>query len=133
MIVVDASVLAGMLLPDEAAGAAADRLTERLRDGVPLAAPWLLWVELRNILVVCERRGRVTEEETAEIFAAVSDLAVALDTAPVEAEVMRLARAYRLSAYDALYLELTQRRGAALASLDARLLRAARAEKALTV
>jgi predicted nucleic acid-binding protein len=42
--------------------------------------------------------------------------------------VLALARAHRLTAHDALYLELALRRSAALATLDARLREAARAE-----
>ena len=43
-------------------------------------------------------------------------------------EVMALARAHRLSAYDASYLALAIREGCALASLDRRLNEAAAAE-----
>ena len=41
---------------------------------------------------------------------------------------MSLARRHRLTAYDAAYLELATREGIALATLDAELERAARAE-----
>ena len=40
--------------------------------------------------------------------------------------VLPLARAYSLSAYDAAYLELSIRHGAALATLDGKLLKAAK-------
>lgn len=63
-LVIDASAAAGWLLPDEArAGAAFDALAE----AGGLAAPWLFWVELRNILLVAERRGRIGPA-TAEAF-----------------------------------------------------------------
>ena len=41
---------------------------------------------------------------------------------------MRLARAYRLTAYDAAYLEVAYRRGLPIATLDRALANAARAE-----
>jgi predicted nucleic acid-binding protein len=83
---------------------------------------------VRNILVVNERRKRVTEAETATFLRELSRLAVTLDRTPEGTEVLRLARTHRLSVYDAAYLELAQRKGLALATLDADLIRAARAE-----
>ena len=51
-----------------------------------------------------------------------------LDTIPANAVVLDLARRHRLTVYDAFYLELALRHGASLASLDAALLGAAKAE-----
>jgi predicted nucleic acid-binding protein len=51
-----------------------------------------------------------------------------VDHVPDEAAVLRLARAHRLSVYDAAYLELAQREGVPLATLDAGLRTAAAAE-----
>ena len=60
-------------------------------------------------------------------------LLIAADDSPDLDAAMTLARAYGLSFYDALYLELTLRRGAVLVSLDAALLRAAQREGAATL
>jgi predicted nucleic acid-binding protein len=46
-------------------------------------------------------------------------MTLCLDRAPQEGAVLRLARAHRLSVYDAAYLELAQREGLPLATLDA--------------
>jgi predicted nucleic acid-binding protein len=43
--------------------------------------------------------------------------------------VLSLARTHRLSVYDAVYLELAQRKALPLAILDSALINAARAEK----
>ena len=51
-----------------------------------------------------------------------------VDQAPDENAALRLARAHRLSVYDAVYLELAQREGLPLATLDAELRRAATVE-----
>ena len=59
---------------------------------------------------------------------ALARLAVTLDRAPNEADVLSLARRHQLTVYDAAYLELARRDGLALATLDAALQRAARAE-----
>ncbi len=91
-----------------------------------LFAPWLLWAELRNILIVNERRGRLPHGAAEAFLEAFEGLNVCLDTAPAEAEVMRLARTHELTIYDALYLELALRLHARLATLDGRLADAAR-------
>ena len=44
---------------------------------------------------------------------------------PTHAAVLTLARQHRLSFYDAVYLELAQREGLALATLDNELIKAA--------
>lgn len=91
-------------------------------------APWLLWAELRNILIVTERRGRLPQGLADQLIEAVEGLGILLDTAPSNAGVLSLARRHGLTVYDALYLDLAQRRGAMLSTLDAKLAQAARAE-----
>jgi predicted nucleic acid-binding protein len=80
-----------------------------------------------------ERRGRLTETQTAAFLHFLSDLLVVVDHQPDERSVLALARAHRLSVYDAAYLELAQREKMPLATLDAALVRAARAEKVALV
>lgn len=123
-LVLDASALAGWFLPDET-GPDLERLAETVES---FRAPWLIWAEIRNILIVLERRGRLPEGLADEALSAIEALAIGLDTAPAGAEVLRLARRYGLTVYDALYLELALRLRAPLATLDAALARAARAE-----
>lgn len=124
--VVDASVTACWAFKDED-HPVADAALERLRTDEGLA-PALWWFEVRNILVVNERRKRLTEADSAAFLRDLARLRVVLDRTPQESEALRLARTHRLSVYDAAYLELTQRNGIALATLDAGLVRAARAE-----
>ena len=87
--------------------------------------PCLWWFEVRNILVVNERRRRIAESDTAAFLLNLSRLRVRLDPLPEGDAVLRLARTHRLSVYDAAYLELAQREGLSLATLDAALRRAA--------
>lgn len=124
MLVVDSSVLLSALLPDED-GADLTTLVAAHED---LIAPTLLWVELRNVVLAAERRGRLGEEVADAILAAIDDLGVVLDAEPASDVVVRCARRHGLTAYDALYLELALRRGAHLATLDEQLRRAAQAE-----
>ena len=124
MAVVDASALAAWLLPDESG----PDISALFMDGA-VAAPWLLWVELRNILVVVERRGRVDQSDTTAILDEIDRLGILLDTAADSECVMALARRHGLTAYDSTYLELALRRSEPLVSLDKALITAARAEK----
>jgi predicted nucleic acid-binding protein len=90
--------------------------------------PCLWWFEVRNTLVVSERRRRIAESDTAAFLLSLSRLRIRIDRAPDEGAVLRLARTHRLSVYDAAYLELAQREGLPLATLDADLKKAAAGE-----
>jgi predicted nucleic acid-binding protein len=124
--VLDASVTACWAFADEDhpdASLAFDRM--RAEEGV---VPGLWWFEVRNILIVNERRRRITESDTAAFLLSLSRLRIRVDRVPDENGVLRLARAHRLSVYDAAYLELAQREGLPLATLDADLRKAAAGE-----
>ena len=90
--------------------------------------PSLWWFEIRNILVVNERRKRITESDTGVFLRDLAGLRIRVDREPEESVVLRLARTHRLSVYDASYLELALREAIPLATLDAELTAAARAE-----
>ena len=124
--VVDASIVGCWALVDER-HAVADKALELIRSE-EAAAPELLWFEIRNILVVNERRKRLTEAGTHAFLQRLAVLPIVEDRSPNEAEVMRLARAYKLSVYDAAYLELARRKKIPLATLDDALAGAARKE-----
>ena len=90
--------------------------------------PNLWWFEIRNILIVNERRKRITESDTGVFLRDLAGLRVRVDREPEESVVLRLARRHGLSVYDASYLELALREAIPLATLDAQLTSAARAE-----
>jgi predicted nucleic acid-binding protein len=125
--VLDASIAACWAFEDEDHPVAAVAL-ERIRTD-EARAPSLWWFEVRNTLLVNERRGRLTEADVAAFLRGLSRLGVTLDRTPDEAALLALARRHRLTVYDASYLELTQREGIPLATLDSELANAARAEK----
>jgi predicted nucleic acid-binding protein len=121
--VLDASVAACWAFPDEghpAAGLAMARI--RTEEAV---VPSLWWFEIRNILVVNERRKRIDESGSTAFLRELSRLPVKVDLEPNEAGVLRIARTYHLSVYDASYLELAARTGFPLATLDKALASAA--------
>ncbi len=66
--------------------------------------PSLWWFEIRNILIVNERRGRLVEADSATFLRGLSRLGIVIDRAPEESAVLELARKHRLPVYDACYL-----------------------------
>ena len=124
--VLDSSVTMAWMLRDEPS-ARADAILEQVAD-IGGVAPALWWVEVRNVLVIAERKGRLTQEDTAAAVQAIDALGVRLDQAPDSVSLFRLARTHGLTAYDAMYLELAIRQQRPLATLDRTLTAAAQAE-----
>lgn len=126
-LVLDASIVACWILPDEQnakADLALDAL-ERERAFVPE-----IWgYEVRNLLVMNERRGRILQNVTTAGLKFLSALPIDVERAADEDAALDLARKHRLTFYDAAYLELARRKGLPLATLDAELIAAARAER----
>ena len=86
-------------------------------------------LEVANILALAERKARITAARVAEFVNLIDGLPIEIDedtTVRALKQVLDLARAARLTAYDARYLELAMRRGLPLASKDARLRDAAK-------
>jgi predicted nucleic acid-binding protein len=124
--VLDASVALAMVLPDEAHPVAERALDLIQAAGATVPAIW--WFELRNALIMAERRKRISVVMTRKVVSALAMLPISIDRGPAGDTTMRLARAHRLSIYDAAYLELAMRISSPLASLDRALIKAARAE-----
>ena len=123
--VLDASIAAFWAFEDENHPAAALAL-ERIRTDEALV-PSIWWFEVRNTLILSERRGRLSEANTAIFLRGLSRLGVTIDRAPEESAVLALARMHRLSVHNASYLELAQRERLPLTTLDHDLREAARA------
>lgn len=124
--VLDASVTFAWLFRDEA-DAGTDTLLDALRTH-GARVPTLWWLEVANVLLVAERKGRLTAADAARFVALLERLPITIDrTTPERAanSVTALARAHRLSSYDAAYLELALREGLPLATRDKALREAA--------
>ena len=126
VLVIDASIAAAWLFDDEDDRRAAAALTRIETDAALVPQLWHL--EVRSALLAAERRGRIRADEIDDRLRFLQELPVRTDAEPNLGDAFALARTRRLSFYDALYLELARRRGAALATLDAALARAAAAE-----
>ena len=94
----------------------------------PAAAPAIWPLDIGNLLVMAERRGRIDAAQIAEFVALVRELPVAIDEETPQRtldEVLALARSEGLTTYDAAYLKLAMRLGVPLANQDEELSRAA--------
>jgi predicted nucleic acid-binding protein len=117
--VLDSSVALAWLLPDEA-NDRTDALADRLdHQNAHVPSTWSL--EVSNALLAAMRRKRLTEAEFDRCIAALSALPIEVDAPAALAPGVALARRFGLTTYDAAYLELAQRRGFALATLDEKL------------
>ena len=130
-MILDASIT-GVWLFDDELDPRADVALTRLEDDVALV-PQLWHVEVRSVLLVAERRGRIRVGEVDERLLWLGGLPIQTDAQPDLDTALSLARTHGLSFYDAVYLELAQRRQATLATLDAALGRAAIAEGLMLV
>jgi predicted nucleic acid-binding protein len=124
--ILDASATAAWCFPDEDSPEAEVAL-ERLTHEIALV-PALWWAEIRNVLIVAERRARIDATVTARFLADLERLPIQTDRSPTSDLVLALARRHGLTTYDAIYLELATRLSLPLATLDARLASAERAD-----
>jgi predicted nucleic acid-binding protein len=124
--VIDASIMAAFAF-EESANPRIALAMESLESNEAYA-PNLFFFEIRNLLVVNERRGRTTPERSASFLRVLARLPIRLDPTPQDDDVVALARERNLTVYDAAYLELARREGLPLATLDRALEEAAIAE-----
>lgn len=121
--VVDASVSAAWLLPDEATPATEAALQATVTHDVWVPALWVL--EMSNLLISAQRRRRISAEKRQVLAQAASALRLRVDRETVTIlDLDGLASRHGLTAYDAAYLELAMRRGLPLATQDAALIAA---------
>lgn len=127
-LVIDSSVMASWHFEDER-NSWSEAVLDLLQDRKDQArVPGIWWFELHHILLRGERRGRATLQQSADFQDFISDLPIVVVLNPSADAIMALARRHHLSFYDAAYLELAQREGIGLATLDHALVRAAAAE-----
>ena len=127
-LVMDGSSALGFLMADEQAPQAR-RALEALERGVPTFVPSHWALEVANGLLMAERRKRISQADAAEAVEVLGQLPLETDSETgrrAPRDTAGLARQHGLTIYDAAYLEQALRRGAALATSDAALARAAR-------
>ena len=126
--VLDCSVTMAWIFPDEAS-VSTDLLRESLvEDSAFVPALWP--AETANVLLMATRRGRIAKDDWQQIRENLQALPINIDpvsTDRVWGAVLELADTCRISADDAMYLELAIRLRLPLATLDGELAAAAQA------
>ncbi|MFN7942394.1 MAG: type II toxin-antitoxin system VapC family toxin [Thermoanaerobaculia bacterium] len=126
-LVLDASVALAWCFDDEDPTALA--ILDLAGSGV-FQVPSVWPFEIGNGLAVAERRRRLGQADAARFLALLAALEIEVDATPWPSRLpslLGLARAHGISLYDAAYLDLAQRSGLPLATLDDSLAQAARA------
>lgn len=118
-LVIDSSIALSWCFEDEQTLTTVDILRQIERHGA--VAPSLWPLEIQNALLMAERRKRLDQAKRHQLMELMKALPVVLDTETAVQSwtfTMQLAERFRLTSYDAAYLELAQRRNLPLATLD---------------
>jgi predicted nucleic acid-binding protein len=125
--VLDASVVITWAMRDEV-HPQADLAFTRIQMGSALV-PGIWWYEVRNILVLNERRGRIERADAEQFLRDLSAFTIEVRFPQEELQLIEMARRHKLSIYDAAYLALAMREHLPLSTLDKDLVTAARQER----
>ena len=118
-VVLDCSIALAWCFEDETSPET-DKLFDHVRDHGALV-PTLWHLEIANVLVLAERRGRIKVGESEARLEVVAGWPIETDTETTRRawrETLALARAERLTTYEAAYLELALRAGLPLLTRD---------------
>lgn len=126
-LVLDSSTTLAWVYGDETTDAVRTVFHEVASAGALVPALW--WLEVVNSLTMALRRGRIKPDFRRAALADLALLDIRTDQSTdgrAWGETLALADQFRLTVYDAAYLELAQRRTLPLATLDRDLREAAR-------
>ena len=122
-VVIDNSVFLTWCMGDKEDPAATSAMERVVESGGIVPRIW--WYELRNALLMNERRGRINQQQVSDTIADSLEMGISIDEAHEESLLLDLARRFELSVYDAACLEVALRRSLPLATLDRRMREAA--------
>ena len=125
--VVDNSVVMLWCFKDENSNYA-DSVLDKLT-GATAVVPSIWPLEVVNVVLAAERKKRLSESDSVRFLTLISQLPIIVEDERPEMmmkELLALARANNLSSYDASYLDLAIRAGIPIATLDNKLIEAAR-------
>lgn len=118
-LIVDNSVVMSWCFKDES-NQYADAILDTLNKSTAVVPP--MWpLEVVNVLLVAERRKRLSKADSARFITLLTQLPITVEQEQPEMmmkEISALAREQRLSSYDASYLDLAMRKGLPIATLD---------------
>ncbi len=125
--VVDNSVVMSWCFKDET-NKYADAILHKLSEARAVV-PSIWPLEVVNVLLVAERRKRLSEANSTRFITLLTQLPIIVEQERPEnmmKELLTFARANNLSSYDASYLDLAMKRGYPIATSDNKLIQAAR-------
>jgi predicted nucleic acid-binding protein len=128
-LVLDASVALCWLFEDQAT-AYTDSILDRLADQDDAVTSTIWPLEVANVIAVSERRKLIRPAQGAAFLEELGQLPIRLEEVSTDrafGSILDCARRYRLSAYDASYLDLAMRESLPLATVDNALRAAGRA------
>ncbi|MDB6080864.1 MAG: PilT protein domain protein [Chlamydiia bacterium] len=127
MFVLDCSVTMAWLFEDERTEFSERVLDKLQKEKAIVPSLWLL--EVMNVLLVAEKRKQCTVAQSIRFLETLKSLPIEIDegieTSQCES-LLLIGRAYDLSSYDTVYLDLALRLGHPLATLDAHLRKASK-------
>lgn len=124
-VVIDHSVTMAWCMGDEDTPMADEAMSRVVEEGGVVPGIW--WYELRNALLMNERRGRISRQQVADTLVDSQSLGISVDHGHDETLILELAQQFGLTTYDAAYLEVALRHSLPLATLDEKLQQAAEA------
>ena len=125
--VIDNSVVMSWCFKDEISQYA-DGVLDLLQESTAFV-PSIWPLEVANVLIVAERKRRLRQADSVRFMTLLSQLPIIVEyerTGTIMNDLLVLARANNLSSYDASYLDLSMRRGLPIATMDTRLIKAAK-------
>ncbi len=127
-LVVDCSATMAWFMPGEASADAESVRTRVTDEGAIVPALWP--IEVANTFLLAVRYRRMSPKQRVSALQGLAALPIRIDEETLRrvwGETSALAEQYRLTIYDACYLELARRRNLPLATLDRELRTAASA------
>ena len=125
--VVDNSVVMSWCFEDET-NQYADAVLDYLSEATALV-PSVWPLEVMNVLLIAERKKRLGEADSVRFITLLSQLPIIVEherSERIMKDLLAFARSNSLSSYDASYLDLSMRKGIPIATLDNRLIAAAK-------
>lgn len=114
--VLDASIAITWAMRDED-HPLADLAFFELRSGSAIV-PGIWWYEIRNILVLNERRNRILPDDVTRFLLAIEELSISTVFPHDSVQVIDFSRKFKLTVYDAAYLVLAMNERLPLSTLD---------------
>ncbi len=125
--VIDNSVVMSWCFKDET-NRYADAVLDKLSESTAIA-PSIWPLEVVNVLLVAERRKRLKQADSVRFITLLSQLPIVVEdrgSEKVMKDLLALGRTSHLSSYDASYLDLAMRKDCPIATIDKKIMEAAK-------